>query len=106
EIIDDENWHATVKLPVAPRLDFHFELRERRPPEHARLEGTSKTFGSRARLVTSFDLAETNGGTRMDYVAALELHRPLRRVPDAPLRPIAEHQTGGLLREVEHRVCG
>ncbi len=101
---DADHWTASVKLPIAPRLTLSFELRERRPPEHARLRGQGRNLGSSITMDTSFDLVDAGGGTRMHYVAELTLGGLLGRLGDHALRPIAERQLERMLTAVERRV--
>jgi carbon monoxide dehydrogenase subunit G len=105
---DEDRWSAEVKVPLvarAPRLRLQFEILERRPPEHARLEAQGKSLGTSVRLATSFDLAEREGGTALAYRADLSLGGLLGRIPDSTLEPAARRAVDALLRAVERRVA-
>jgi uncharacterized protein len=104
QVTDEDHWTATVKVSVAPRLRVEFEVRDQRPPEHARLHAHGKSFGASAMVDTSFDLAGRDGKTTMSYVAQFGLSGLLGRIGEPALRPIAERQLEKLLRAVEARV--
>lgn len=104
EVTDRDHWTATVKVPIAPRLRVHFELLDRRLPEHACLRAHGKNFASSATFDTSFDLTEQNGLTSMHYDAQFSLSGLLGRVGEHVLRPIAERQVDKLFRAVKERV--
>jgi carbon monoxide dehydrogenase subunit G len=107
EVTDRDHWTASVKVPIAPRLRVHFELLDRRPPEHARLYAHGRNFGGRATFDTSFDLAQHgNGRTAMRYDAQFHLSGILGRIGEHALRPIAERQVDKLFRAVQRRVEG
>ena len=104
DVTDPDHWTATVKVSFAPRLKVRFEMLEQRPPEHARLHAQGKNLGGSATVDTSFDLAEKNGTTTMDYVVECRLSGLLGRFGEPALRPIAERQMHRLFRAVEKRV--
>ena len=101
------HWRGSVRLPVGPKVAFTFELLERVDPSRARLLALGKTFGGSVRVDTAFDLEPAGvGGTLMHYSAHVTLSGLLGRLGDGALKPIGEHQVGGVMKALEKRLGG
>ena len=101
------HWRGNVRLPVGPKVAFTFELVERVDPSRARLVAHGTTFGGSINVDTAFDLAPAGaGGTLMHYSAHVTLSGLLGRLGGGALRPIGEHQVGGVMKALEKRLGG
>ena len=100
-------WRGNIRLPVGPKVALIFELVESIEPSRAKLLVYGKTFGGSVQVVTTFDLEpEGAGGTLMHYSAQVTLTGFLGRLRDGALRPIGEHQAGGVMKALEKRLGG
>jgi hypothetical protein len=100
---DEDHWTARIRVPLAHgvKINFAFELLERREPEHARLDAGGKCFGASMRLDTEFDLSEEGDGTAMDWTAVLKMGGFLGRVGEHATRPLASQLVDRMLNAVE-----
>ena len=98
EVLDDDHWQAKVKapLPFAPAVTIHFEIVERRPPEHAEI----RSRGGGARVASSFDLSPEGHATRLRWQADLELGGILAAFGGAGLEPLARRVSARVLDRV------
>ena len=102
EVVDESHWRAKVKppLPFAPSVTIHFEVIDRRPPEHATLHA----HGAGADVRSTFDLAEEDGVTLMSWRTELHLSGILGRFAGPGLEPIAHRQAERTLDAVTRRL--
>ncbi len=76
QIEGEDKFAAVARVGIGfMKGDFRFQLAivEKNPPSHARLKGTGAGVGSSFDLDTSIDLAETETGTKLTYVADLKI---------------------------------
>jgi carbon monoxide dehydrogenase subunit G len=100
----EDRWKLTVKppLPIAPALELDFEVVEKRPPEHARLQASGGKLGSGVSVVSSFDLSESSGGTLVRFTAELSFSGVLAPA-EKMLEPIAQRQAEKTLDAIESK---
>jgi carbon monoxide dehydrogenase subunit G len=98
-VVDADHWAAKVKppLPLAPGVTIRFEVRERRPSEHAALHA----HGAGADVHSTFDLTPDGDGTLMRWRAELHLTGLLERFAGHGLDGIAQRQANRTLDAVE-----
>ncbi len=76
QIEGEDKFAAVARVGIGfMKGDFRFQLAivEKNPPSHARLKGTGAGVGSSFDLDTSIDLAETETGTKLTYIADLKI---------------------------------
>jgi carbon monoxide dehydrogenase subunit G len=97
-VLDDDHFDAKVRapLPFAPAVTVHFEIVERRPPEHAAI----RSNGRGVRIVSSFDLAPEGRATRVQWQAELELTGILAAFGGHGLEPLARRASDRVLDRV------
>ena len=102
EVVDEVHWRAKVKppLPLAPAVSIHFEVLDRRPPEHARLHA----HGGGAEVTSTFDLEPDGDATLMRWRTELHLSGLLDRLAGHGLDAIARRQADRTLDEVTRRL--
>lgn len=107
QVESPSRWRCNVRLPVGPKVAFSFELVERDEPSRAQLHAYGKTFGGSVRVEIMFDLEPAGeGGTLMRYSAHVTLSGLLGRLGGGALKPIGEHQAGGVMKALEQRLGG
>ena len=97
--LDADHWEAKVKPPVpfAPAVTVHFEVLERRDPEHAAIS----SHGGGARVRSSFDLAPAGDGkTLIRWWAEIELSGLLGAFGGHGLEPLARRAADRVLDRV------
>lgn len=101
-VVGPDRWEAKVKppLPLAPAVKIHFELVERRVPEHAEL----RAHGGGADVRSRFDLEDDVGATLMRWHTELHLGGPLGVLAGHGLDAIARRQAERTLDEVTRRL--
>ena len=83
EVGADNTFTAVARVGIGfMKGDFKFRLAivEQNPPAHARLKGTGSSAGSSVSMDTSIDLAEAEGGTKLTYVADVQIGGTLASV--------------------------
>jgi len=97
-VLDEDHWEAKVQapLPLAPAVTIHFEIVERRPPEHAQI----RSRGGGARVASSFDLLPEGTATRIRWHADVELGGILAAFGGARLEPLARRASERVLDRV------
>jgi carbon monoxide dehydrogenase subunit G len=105
EIKDADHWEMVVKmpLPMMRPLKLAFEVVERRPPDHARLRSSGGGLMGGANVISSFDLSEAPGGTRVRFHADLSFTGALAPV-ERMLEPVAQRQAAKTLDAIERSV--
>ena len=98
-VIDDDHWECKVQAPIpfAPAMTIHFEVVERRPPDHAEI----RSRGGGAVVTSSFDLSPEGGATRVRWHADLELQGILAAFGGHALEPVARRASDRVLDRVE-----
>jgi carbon monoxide dehydrogenase subunit G len=98
-VVDRDHWRAKVKppLPLAPSVTIHFEVLERREPEHAALHA----HGGGADVTSRFDLVADGGETLMRWRTELRLSGVLGRFSGHGLDAVAQRQAARTLDAVE-----
>jgi carbon monoxide dehydrogenase subunit G len=98
-VIDADHWEAKVKppFPLAPSVRIRFEVRERRPPEHAVLQA----HGAGSNVHSTFDLTPNGDGTLMRWRTELHLTGVLERFAGHGLDAVAQRQATRTLDAVE-----
>ena len=101
-VLGPDRWEAKVKppLPLAPAVRIHFDLVQRRPPEHAEL----RAHGGGADVRSTFDLEDAGGATLMRWQTELHLGGPLGIVAGPGLDAVARRQAERTLDEVTRRL--
>jgi carbon monoxide dehydrogenase subunit G len=101
-VLDADHWVAKVKppLPLAPAITIHFEVQQRRPPEHAAL----RAHGGGADVLSTFDLEDEGGATLMRWHTELKLSGVLGRLAGPGLDAVAHRQAARTLDEVRRRL--
>jgi carbon monoxide dehydrogenase subunit G len=72
EVLSRDTFKARVKVGlsiVKGIMDFEFRTVDKVPPSSAKLVGTGKGVGSKIEIQTGFTLEETQGGTKVGWVA-------------------------------------
>jgi carbon monoxide dehydrogenase subunit G len=102
QVVDADHWQAKVKppLPLAPSVKIHFELVERREPDHAEL----RAHGGGTNVRSTFDLEDDGGATLMRWHTELHLGGPLGMVAGHGLDAVARRQAERTLDEVTRRL--
>jgi len=102
-VVDHDHWEAKVKppLPLAPRVTIHFEVLERRAPEHAALHA----HGAGADVTSRFDLSAVDDGTLMRWTTELHFTGLLRPLGGHGLDSVARHQAARTLDAVDHALA-
>jgi uncharacterized protein len=103
-VVDADHWNVKVKppLPLAPSITIRFEVRDRRPPEHAAL----RAQGGGADVTSTFDLSPDGDGTLMRWRTELTLSGLLTRFAGPGLDAIAQRQAARTLDAVERALAG
>ncbi|HVC86607.1 MAG TPA: SRPBCC family protein [Gaiellaceae bacterium] len=98
-VLSEDRWEAKVKppLPFAPSVTIHFEVLDRRSPEHAAL----RAHGAGADVTSTFDLTAVDGGTLMRWRTELHFSGLLARFGGHGLEPVAHRQATRTLDAVE-----
>jgi uncharacterized protein len=105
---DETHWSAHVRvhlgrLPV--RMRVAVEILDRREGEHARLHAHGRGIGGSLTVDTSFDLADNEKGTHMQWSADVKLGGPGGRMGSHLLRPLVDRQAARLLETVRERAA-
>jgi uncharacterized protein len=109
DIKDDRHWTANVKIPLGLgglRMKINFEKIEEREPEFARLSAKGEGVGAIMNMQTSFELAESGGGTDMKWAADVSIAGPVGSMGQRVLQPIVNQQVGNVLTALEQQVEG
>jgi uncharacterized protein len=107
DVHDDRNWTAHVKIPLGLgglRMKVNFEKLEEREPEFARLSAKGEGVGAIMNMQTSFELAESGGGTDMKWAADVSIAGPVGSMGQRVLQPIVNQQVGNVLKALEQQV--
>jgi uncharacterized protein len=107
EIQDQKHWTAKVKVPLGRgglKMTINFERLEEREPEFASMRAKGTGVGALMDMTTSFSLAETDGGTSMDWEADVKIAGPVGAMGQRVLQPIVNQQVGQVLTALEQRV--
>jgi uncharacterized protein len=99
-VIDADHWQAKVKppFPLAPGITVRFDVRDRRPPEHAALHA----HGGGVDVTSTFELAALDGGgTTMQWRTEVHLSGVLSTFEGTGLEAIAERQAERILDRVD-----
>jgi carbon monoxide dehydrogenase subunit G len=106
EVSSDDEWVAIVRSPF--RRGFHLQLdmrvTDRRPPAHARLWASGKSFGARLSIDTEFRLSENGSGTEMAWTADIGLGGLLGGLGGRALEPAARRQAERAMDRLQQRV--
>lgn len=102
--LDRDHFEAKVKvpLPLSPSVTVKFVIVERRESEHARLQA----HGAGAEVTSTFDLADRDGGTLMQWQAEFHVAGLLDRVVGHRLDAVAAGQANRTLDAVEAALQG
>jgi carbon monoxide dehydrogenase subunit G len=109
DVHDDRHWTANVKIPLGLgglRMKVNFEKLEEREPEFARLSAKGEGVGAIMNMQTSFELAESDGGTDMKWAADVSIAGPVGSMGQRVLQPIVNQQVGNVLKALEQQVEG
>ncbi len=107
DVQDDRHWTANVKIPLGLgglRMKFAFEKIVERVPEYAELSAKGQGVGAIMNMQTSFELAETDGGTNMKWAADVSIAGPVGSMGQRVLQPIVNQQVGNVLRSLEKQI--
>jgi uncharacterized protein len=110
DIQDDRHWTANVKIPLGLgglRLQVAMEKTEEREPEFAALDVKGKGVGAILSMLTSFELAEHDGGeTAMRWSAEVRILGPVGSMGQRVLQPIVNQQVQHVLAALDREVRG
>src|SRR5207237_9097839 len=107
DIQDEKHWRAHVKIPLGLgglRMSIDFEKMEEREPEFAKLHAKGNGVGAVLNMDTSFNLAETDGGTSMKWEAEVHLLGPVASMGQRVLQPIVNQQVSNVLATLDKQV--
>jgi uncharacterized protein len=107
DIHDAQRWTANVKVPLGLgglKMKIDMNKVDERPPEHASLDIKGNGVGAMLSMKTSFDLAETDGGTTMRWAADVKLAGPVGSMGQRVLQPIVNQQVAHVLRALDDQV--
>lgn len=104
DVKGEGRWTLIVAPPVrfVPAMPVEFEIVEARPHEFARLNAAGGKLGSGAKVDSSFELTEVDGGTLVRFHADLTftgMLAPAERL----LEPLAARQAEKTLDAIERR---
>ena len=107
DIHDAQHWTANVKIPLGLgglKMKVDMEKAEEREPEFAKLKIKGSGVGAMLNMETSFDLAETDGGTAMHWAADVKLAGPVASMGQRVLQPIVNQQVRAVLDSLDRQV--
>jgi carbon monoxide dehydrogenase subunit G len=108
ELVEAErlDWTVVVRppLPGGFRLKFSVRVDDLREPDHARLRAWGKSLGGRVSVDSSFDLEETDNGTRMRWEAEVDAAGLFSGLGSQALGPVATHQAERALARLAERM--
>jgi carbon monoxide dehydrogenase subunit G len=108
ELVEAErlDWTVVVRppLPGGFRLKFSVRVDDLREPDHARLRAWGKSLGGRVSVDSSFDLQETDNGTRMRWEAEVDAAGLFSGLGSQALGPVATHQAERALARLAERM--
>jgi carbon monoxide dehydrogenase subunit G len=114
DVHDPAHWTANVKIPLGLgglKMKVDMQKIEEHEPDHAKLQIKGQGVGAMMSMVTSFDLAESDGnGTAMNWHADVRIAGPVGAMGQRVLQPIVNQQVQQVLkaldREVQNAVSG
>jgi len=113
DVHDEKRWTANVKIPLGLgglNMKIDMDKTEEREPEYAQLNIKGKGVGAMLSMITSFELADVNGGTAMKWAADVKIAGPVGSMGQRVLQPIVnqqvEHVLSALDRQVQDAVAG
>jgi len=108
DVHDERHWTANVKVPLGLgglRLKVDMEKTEEREPDFAALSIKGKGVGAILSMLTSFELAATDGdGTAMAWSADVKILGPVGSMGQRVLQPIVNQQVQHVLAALDTQV--
>jgi carbon monoxide dehydrogenase subunit G len=108
DVHDERHWQARVKVPLGLgglKMTIDFEKTDEREPDFAALRAKGTGVGALLSMQTSFQLAESDGGsTSMRWEADVRLGGQLASMGLRVLQPIVNQQVGSVLEALDERV--
>jgi carbon monoxide dehydrogenase subunit G len=107
DVHDDRRWTANVKIPLGLgglKMKIDMNKVDEREPEHAALDIKGNGVGAMLSMQTSFDLAERDGGTAMNWSAEVKLAGPVGSMGQRVLQPIVNQQVQHVLAALDREV--
>jgi hypothetical protein len=108
EVHDDRRWTANVKVPLGLgglKMKVDMDKIEEQEPEHASLKIKGNGVGAMLSMLTSFDLAEEEGGgTLMKWTADVKIAGPVGSMGQRVIQPIVNQQVAHVLAALDREV--
>jgi uncharacterized protein len=107
DVHDDRRWTANVKIPLGLgglKMTIDMNKVDEREPEHAALDIKGNGVGAMLSMKTSFDLAERDGGTAMQWSADVKIAGPVGSMGQRVLQPIVNQQVQHVLSALDREV--
>ena len=107
DVHDDRHWTANVKIPLglgSMKMKVDMEKVEEREPDFAKLAVKGQGVGAMMNMVTSFELAEADGGTLMKWAADVKIAGPVGSMGQRVLQPIVNQQVDNVLTALDREV--
>ena len=107
DVHDDRRWTANVKIPLGLgglKMKVDMDKVEEREPEHAALKIKGNGVGAMLSMLTSFDLAEEDGGTLMKWTADVKIAGPVGSMGQRVIQPIVNQQVAQVLATLDRVV--
>jgi uncharacterized protein len=107
DVHDDKRWTANVKIPLGLgglKMKVDMEKVDEREPDHAALQIKGQGVGAMLSMHTSFDLAESDGGTAMSWAAEVRIAGPVGSMGQRVLQPIVNQQVQHVLAALDREV--
>ena len=104
---DERTWTARIKVPLGLgglAMTIDFEQTEVRAPEYSSLHAKGNGVGAIMNMQTSFELQETEDGTKMLWNADVSLLGPVGAMGQRVLQPIVKQQVNQVLGALDERV--
>ncbi len=104
EVTDPNNFVVKIKVGVSHirgTATVRLSNQERRPPEHASYTGTGSMAGGSVSLGASFDLAEVEGGTRVNWQGQAQVFGKIASVARGLLEPLTRKNIQALIDSLQ-----
>ncbi len=107
DVHDDKRWTANVKIPLGLgglKMKIDMEKTDEREPDFAQLNIKGQGVGAMLSMLTSFELADVDGGTSMKWAADVKIAGPVGSMGQRVLQPIVNQQVSHVLSALDREV--
>jgi len=109
DVHDDRRWTANVKIPLGLgglKMKIDMTKTEERELEYAAMQIKGQGVGAMMNMVTTFELSDAAGGTKMKWSADVKIAGPVGSMGQRVLQPIVNQQVQHVLGALDKQVQG